>query len=114
MATLFARLISSFYGDLLCLFNNNSGIDATARNIATGNGNTSAAKLSTAGLNLPVDVSDVGNPPTDAQLDTAFGAPATVGGGFAAVLDDSDAETNCYLIWTDGTAWFHALGTKAV
>jgi len=54
------------------------------------------------------------NPPTDAQLDTAFGTPATVGDGFVGVLDDAGAGTAVYLCVSDGTNWWHALLTKAV
>lgn len=51
--------------------------------------------------------------PTDAELDSAFGTPATVGAGFIGVVDDAGAGTNEYLCWSDGTNWFFATGTKA-
>jgi hypothetical protein len=37
---------------------------------------------------------NVSSPPTDAELDTAFGTPAAVGEGFVALLDDNNAATN--------------------
>jgi hypothetical protein len=40
---------------------------------------------------------DVSTPPTDAELDTAFGTPATVGGGFIGVVDDNGAGNNLYV-----------------
>jgi hypothetical protein len=56
---------------------------------------------------------DVTNPPTDAELDTAFGTPATVGAGFAAVLDDNNADTNVYFVTSNGTSWWYVALTKA-
>lgn len=57
---------------------------------------------------------DVSDPPSDAELDAAFGAPGTLGEGFVGVLDDDGGAVDCYLCWTDGTAWFYVKGTKAV
>jgi len=65
-------------------------------------------------LELQVDTSNVSNPPTDAQLDTAFGTPATVGTGFTALLDDNGDGNNVYLVASDGTNWWHVALTKAV
>lgn len=62
---------------------------------------------------VAVATDDVTNPPTDAELDTAFGTPAAVGAGMIGVLDDNGAGTNCYLVWSDGTNWWYAAGTKA-
>ncbi len=56
---------------------------------------------------------DVTNPPTDAELDSAFGTPSTVGAGFTATLDDNGAGTAMYLVASDGTNWWHTLMTKA-
>ena len=64
-------------------------------------------------LPLTRAVDNTANPPTDAQLDTAFGAPATLGAGFFGILDDNDAATNVYLCYTDGTSWFYERLTKA-
>lgn len=51
--------------------------------------------------------------PTDAELDTAFGTPATVGSGFVGILDDNDAGTDVHICFTDGSAWFFVQGTLA-
>lgn len=61
-----------------------------------------------------VSIANVSNPPTDAQLDAAFGTPATVGAGFVAIVDDAGAHTAEYIVWSDGTSWWWAGGTKAV
>lgn len=66
------------------------------------------------GVGMRLDTTNTSNPPTDAQLDAAFGTPAVVGAGFIAILDDNGAHANEYLVWSDGTSWFYATGTKAV
>jgi hypothetical protein len=68
----------------------------------------------TGGLRSKTATTDVANPPTDAQLDTAFGTPATVGSGFLALLDDDGAGTAVYLVASDGTNWWYAALTKAL
>jgi len=66
------------------------------------------------GLRTKVATDNVSDPPTDAELDSAFGTPATVGAGFVGVLDDNDDATDVYICYTDGSAWFYVKGTKAV
>jgi hypothetical protein len=60
-----------------------------------------------------VSTADVSNPPTDAELDSEFGTPATVGAGFIAIVDDNGADTNDYLVVSNGTSWWYATLTKA-
>ena len=80
----------------------------------SGNVSMSGSLTVTGGVILPVDTSDVANPPTDAQLDTAFGTPASVGAGWTAYIDDNGAGTAFYQVVSDGTNWWHTLMTKAV
>jgi hypothetical protein len=70
----------------------------------------------TDGISTKKSTNDVADPPTDAELDTAFGDPTAIGSGFIGILDDNDAGTDCYICWTTGTAgeWFYTKGTKAV
>lgn len=65
--------------------------------------------------NLPLIVStaDVSTPPTDAELDSAFGTPATVGAGFTRLINDAGGGAALYLVASDGTNWWHWAGTKA-
>ncbi len=63
---------------------------------------------------LEQDVSNVSDPPTDAELDAAFGTPAALGRGFVATVDDGDADTDVWLVWTTDASWFYVQGTKAV
>lgn len=65
-------------------------------------------------INIAQDVSNVNDTtPTDAELDAAFGTPATLGRGFIATIDDADGDTNGYLVWTSDASWYFLKGTKA-
>ena len=66
-----------------------------------------------AGLRTIYDESNVSNPPTDAELDTAFGTPAALGSGFIGILDDNSDDTNCYICFTNDSSWWTIAGTKA-
>lgn len=70
----------------------------------------------TASIQVMRSVANVSTPPTDAELDAAFGDPTAVGSGFIGVVDDNDAGTTVYWVYSTGTAgeWFHVLGTKAL
>ena len=65
-------------------------------------------------LRHSIHTDDVSNPPTDAELDTIFGTPATVGEGFEAIINDNGAGNNLYRVLSDGTAWWWSEYTKAV
>lgn len=62
---------------------------------------------------LDVSTADVSNPPTDAELDSALGTPAAVGAGYQCLLDDGGADTNVYLVVSNGTSWWYTALTKA-
>jgi len=67
------------------------------------------------GIRTQISNANVSNPPTDAQLDSAFGDPTTKGSGWMGVVDDAGAGTNVYFVYTTGNAgeWFWVQGTKA-
>ena len=77
----------------------------------TNAGNKRWIKVSPA---LKVSIANTANPPTNAELVAAFGAAATVGKGYTAILNDNNGGTAEYVCWSDGTNWFYAAGTKAV
>ena len=79
-----------------------------------GNVSMTGVLTVTGGVILPVDTTDVTNPPTDAELDAAFGTPASNGTGWTTYLDDNGAGTAFYQIVSDGTNWFVSTYTKAV
>jgi len=62
---------------------------------------------------LDMSNADVSSPPTSAELESAFGAPATVGAGYTALLDDGGAGSAVYLVASDGTSWWYTALTKA-
>jgi len=61
-----------------------------------------------------VSVLNVSNPPTDAELDAAFGTPAQVGKDFNILIDDNNADGNVYMVRSNGTSWWYTTLTKAV
>lgn len=63
---------------------------------------------------ITVSIANVSNPPTDAELDTAFGTPAEVGAGFLALVDDNGVDTTVWLVGSSGTSWWYEGLTKAV
>jgi hypothetical protein len=65
-------------------------------------------------LRLIVSTADVSSPPTDAELDAAFGAPAEVGAGFIRLINDNAAGADFYLVASDGANWWVFTGTKAI
>lgn len=64
--------------------------------------------------NQTVQSTNVSNPPTDAELDAAFGTPATVGAGYTVIIDDNGAGSNFYECISDGSNWWISTFTKAV
>lgn len=54
------------------------------------------------------------NPPTNAQIVTAFGSAATAAPGFMGLADHLGAGTIVYAVWSNGVNWFYALTTQAV
>lgn len=63
---------------------------------------------------IPVSRANVSSPPTDAQLDAAFGTPVNVGAGFEAFVDDNDADTTLWHVGSNGTSWWYEQWAKAV
>ena len=66
------------------------------------------------GLRTKQSDDNVSATPTDAELDSAFGTPATVGSGFIGVLDDAGAGAAYYICISDGSNWWYTAMTKAL
>ncbi len=68
-----------------------------------------------AGRSIRLSVGNVSATPTDAELTAAVGVTAAVAGpGFFFALNDANAGLAEFLVWSDGTNWFYAAGTKAL
>lgn len=65
-------------------------------------------------LRTDVDITNFSNPPTDAELDAAFGTPATVGAGWRKSINDNNGGSNFYEVMSDGSNWWITTWTKAV
>lgn len=63
---------------------------------------------------VSVSTANVSNPPTDAELDTAFGQPATLGPGFLGFVDDNNAQANFWFVATCSSRWIYVAMTMAV
>jgi len=74
---------------------------------------TTGTATATGGLRTKVSVDSINDPPTDEDLDSAFGTPAALGEGFVGILDDNSADTDVYICYTSDTSWFYIKGTKA-
>lgn len=64
------------------------------------------------GMRTIYATTNTANPPTNAEMVTAFGAAATFGSGGIGVLNDAGGGTNEYLCFTDGSNWWYIAGTK--
>ena len=60
-----------------------------------------------------VSTADVTNPPTDAELDSAFATPTNLPEGVLKIVDDNNAETAVYLVFPIGSTWWYIAATKA-
>jgi hypothetical protein len=65
----------------------------------------------TASIQILCSDKDSTNPPTNNECIAEFGAAATVGAGFIAIIDDANGHTNEYIIWSDGTKFWQVTGT---
>jgi len=75
---------------------------------------TNAVVATAGGIRTKMAINDVNNStPTAAELTTSFGAPATVGSGFVGIVKDDDADTNCFVVVSNGTSFFYLKFTKA-
>jgi len=75
---------------------------------------TGAAWVDIGGNNrVKTSTANVTNPPTAAELISAFGAAATVGAGFTALVNDNNGDANNYLVISNGTSYWYATLTKA-
>lgn len=65
-------------------------------------------------LKLEITVSDVSNPPTDAQLDSVFTSPSAFGNEKFAFLKDTNSAGNIFLVMAYEGVWYVAELAEAV
>jgi hypothetical protein len=76
---------------------------------------SSVLNATAAGVRTKMAVNNINDTtPTAAELTTSFGAPATVGTGFVGIVKDADADTNCFVVVSNGTSFFYLKFTKAL
>lgn len=61
-----------------------------------------------------VSTANVSNPPTAAQITSAFDSPANLPEGWQAIIDDNGAGTNVWLVTAVSGSWWYEALTAAV
>ena len=91
------------------------GLPAELASAVTDGVQTAVVNATAAGIRTKQAINNVGDTtPTAAELTTSFGTPASVGTGFVGVVKDNDADTNCFVVVSNGTSYFYLKFTKAV
>jgi hypothetical protein len=76
---------------------------------------TNAVVATAGGVRTKMAINNVNDTtPTAAELTTSFGSPSSVGTGFVGIVKDADADTNCFVVVSNGTSFFYLKFTKAV
>lgn len=52
--------------------------------------------------------------PTAAEINANFGTAAAAGAGFIGIIKDNNADTNGFLVFSNGVSWYFLKFTKAV
>lgn len=90
------------------------GMPAELASAVSDGVNTNVVNATAAGVRTKQAINNVNDTtPTAAELTTSFGAPATVGSGFVGIVKDNDADTNCFVVVSNGTSYFYLKFTKA-
>ena len=90
------------------------GMPAELASAVSDGVNTNVVDATAAGVRTKQAINNVNDTtPTAAELTTSFGAPATVGSGFVGIVKDNDADTNCFVVVSNGTSYFYLKFTKA-
>ena len=89
------------------------GVVAGNLNVS-GTSTLTGAVTASAGIRTKMAINDVDNTtPTAAELTISFGSPSAVGSGFVGIVKDNDADTNCYVVVSNGTSFYYLKFTKA-
>lgn len=90
------------------------GMPAELASAVSDGVNTNVVNATAAGVRTKQAINNVNDTtPTAAELTTSFGAPADVGSGFVGIVKDNDADTNCFVVVSNGTSFFYLKFTKA-
>lgn len=90
-------------------------LNVSGTSTLTGAVTASAGVNSTAGgVRTKMAINNVNDTtPTAAELTTSFGSPSAVGSGFVGIVKDNDADTNCFVVISNGTSFYYHKFTKA-
>lgn len=91
------------------------GVFTGTLNVTGASTLTGAVNATGAGIRTKMAINNVNDTtPTNAELTTSFGAPATVGSGFIGVVKDNDTDTNGFLVFSNGVTYYYLKFTKAL
>jgi hypothetical protein len=85
-----------------------TNVAGAALTVAAGTASFAGIVTCTAGVKTKVATTDVADPPTQANMVSAFGAAADAGAGFIGFLDDAGGGANTFLCVSNGTSWYYA------
>lgn len=75
---------------------------------------TNAVVATDGGIRTKMAINNINDTtPTAAELTTSFGTPAAVGTGFVGIVKDNDADTNCFIVVSNGTSFYYHKFNKA-
>lgn len=91
------------------------GLPAELAVAVTDGVNPSVVNATAAGIRTKQAINNVNDTtPTAAELTTSFGTPAAVGTGFVGIVKDNDADTNCFVVVSNGVSYYYLKFTKAL
>lgn len=61
-----------------------------------------------------MDITNVSDPPTEAEIIAIFGTAAAAGSGFVGYINDNNGNTKIWQVASTGTKWIYWGGTVAV
>lgn len=80
----------------------------------TGYTSTSGSAITNNTWESPImDVTNISNPPTEAELIAIFGTAESVGSGFMRMINDAAGDSKVYIVASTGVKWISWLGTVA-
>lgn len=91
------------------MYNRNRDFEARLRRMEQ-----TVARLASAGRGPVVSTANVSNPPTDAELDSAFGTAANLYDGFVGLVDDAGSGSTVWFVCALNSQWWYEQLTAAV
>lgn len=90
------------------------GMPAELANVVVDGVQPNQVNATAGGVRTKMAINNVNDTtPTAAELTTSFGSPSATGSGFVGIVKDNDADTNCFVVVSNGTSFYYLKFTKA-